>query len=229
MRDVLKPTADPRWVIRHEGYNLLSESSVESRFALGNGFLGMRASRPVARGPTWVGWLGYIKWSSWPRCYVAGLFDTPNTDPPVPALVPVADWSRARFLLDGESPAGHQGEIACGGAPSRPAARAAVSHWRHRTPKGITIDGGDCACCHRPTALSVCRRCGSRSIATTSMSAGGQLRNGRAGHGTGAAGPGPWRLAHRRHRQGVAMTGAATLRARRRAACCHRPFSLRWV
>ena len=32
--------------------------------------------------------------------YVAGLFDRPNTVPPVPALVPVADWSRVRLVVD---------------------------------------------------------------------------------------------------------------------------------
>src|SRR5215471_4323017 len=100
MHDVLQPTRDPRWCLRHEGYNVWSESAVESRFALSNGFLGMRASRAISRGPTWLSWLGYIKWASWPRCYVAGLFDRPNTEPPVPALVPVADWSRVRLVLD---------------------------------------------------------------------------------------------------------------------------------
>ena len=43
---------------------------------------------------------GTYKVASWPRCYVAGLFDRPNTEPPVPALVPVADWSRLRLVLD---------------------------------------------------------------------------------------------------------------------------------
>ena len=100
MMQALEPTQDPGWVLTHEGYNVLTENAVESRFALGNGFLGMRASRPVSRGPTWVSWLGYIRWASWPRCYVAGLFDRPNTVPPVPALVPVADWSRVRLVLD---------------------------------------------------------------------------------------------------------------------------------
>ena len=85
---------------RHEGYNVLTETAVESRFALGNGFVGMRAARPVSLGLTWASWLGYIKWASWPRCYVAGLFDTPNTVPPVPALVPVADWSHVRIVLN---------------------------------------------------------------------------------------------------------------------------------
>jgi trehalose/maltose hydrolase-like predicted phosphorylase len=102
MHEALEPTQDSGWVLSHDGYSLLTESAVESRFAFGNGFLGMRAARSVSRGPTWVGWLGYIKWASWPRCYVAGLFDVPNTEPPVPALVPVADWSRVRILLDGE-------------------------------------------------------------------------------------------------------------------------------
>jgi hypothetical protein len=37
---------------------------------------------------------------SWPRCYVAGLFDVPNIEPPVPVLVPDADWSRVRILLE---------------------------------------------------------------------------------------------------------------------------------
>ena len=52
MHAALEPTQQPDWVLSHEGYNVLSESAVESRFALGNGFLGMRAARSVSRGPT---------------------------------------------------------------------------------------------------------------------------------------------------------------------------------
>jgi trehalose/maltose hydrolase-like predicted phosphorylase len=52
MHAVLEPTQQPGWVLSHEGYSVLSESAVESRFALGNGFLGMRAARSVSRGPT---------------------------------------------------------------------------------------------------------------------------------------------------------------------------------
>jgi trehalose/maltose hydrolase-like predicted phosphorylase len=102
MHEALEPTRDPGWLLSHQGYNVLTESAVESSLAFGNGFLGMRAARSVSRGPTWVAWLGYSRWASWPRCYVAGLFDMPNTEPPVPALVPVADWSRVRILLDEE-------------------------------------------------------------------------------------------------------------------------------
>jgi hypothetical protein len=54
MHEVLEPTQDPDWILSHEGYNVLSESALESRLAFGNGFLGMRAARSVSRGPTWV-------------------------------------------------------------------------------------------------------------------------------------------------------------------------------
>ena len=54
MLEALEPTREPGWVLSHEGYNVLTESAVESRFAFGNGFLGMRAARSVSRGPTWL-------------------------------------------------------------------------------------------------------------------------------------------------------------------------------
>ena len=117
MRNALESTQDSGWLLSHEGYNVLTESAVESRHALGNGFLGMRAARSVSRGPTWVAWLGYSRWASWPRCYVAGLFDVPNVEPPVPALVPVADWSRVRILLDGKPLLAREGEVRLGARP----------------------------------------------------------------------------------------------------------------
>ena len=61
MLEALQATQDPAWVLSHEGYNVLTESAFESRFAFGNGFLGMRAARSVSRGPTWVAWLGLAK------------------------------------------------------------------------------------------------------------------------------------------------------------------------
>src|SRR5262245_42020308 len=99
MLDVLEPTQDPGWS-EVRGYNVLGESARESRFVFGNGFLGMRAARFVSRGPTWVSWLGHSRWASWPRCYVAGLFDVPNTEPPVP-LSPIGPecasyWTESR-------------------------------------------------------------------------------------------------------------------------------------
>ena len=96
MHDALEPRKQSGWALSHEGYDVVSESAKESRFALGNGFLGMRAARSAGRGPTWVTWLGYVRWASWPRGFVAGLFDVPNMEPPVPAMAPVADRWRVR-------------------------------------------------------------------------------------------------------------------------------------
>jgi trehalose/maltose hydrolase-like predicted phosphorylase len=141
MLEALEPTPEPGWVLSHEGYNVLTESAVESRFAFGNGFLGMRAARSVSRGPTWVDWLGYSRWASWPRCYVAGLFDVPNIEPPVPALVPVADWSRVRVLLHGEPLLAREGEIRVGTRKLDLRRGVLLSAWTHRTPTGITVEG----------------------------------------------------------------------------------------
>ena len=141
MHKALEPTQDSRWILSHEGYNVLSESAVESRLAFGNGFLGMRAARSVSRGPTWVAWLGYSRWASWPRCYVAGLFDVPNTEPPVAALVPVADWSRVRILLDGEPLLAHEGEVLLGTRKLDMRRGLLLSSWTHRTPAGIMAAG----------------------------------------------------------------------------------------
>lgn len=141
MYDALQPTKDPGWFIRHDGYNVMTESVIESRFALSNGFLGMRAARSVSRGPTWLSWLGYLRWASWPRCYVAGLFDIPNTEPPVPALVPLPDWSRVRIILDGEVLSGRVGEVLRGIRQLDMRRGLLTSTWVHRTSSGITVTG----------------------------------------------------------------------------------------
>jgi trehalose/maltose hydrolase-like predicted phosphorylase len=78
-----EPTADPAWVLGQQGYDPLRDSSHESRFAISNGFLGVRGGRTIDRLPhTQVA----------PRTYVAGLFDVLGPDQPIPALVPAPDW-----------------------------------------------------------------------------------------------------------------------------------------
>ena len=34
MRDAIEPTRDPQWVLTHEGYNVVTETAVESRLSL---------------------------------------------------------------------------------------------------------------------------------------------------------------------------------------------------
>ena len=45
MQDILQPTTDSAWTLAADGFDLLRESSFESRFAISNGFLGIRGTR----------------------------------------------------------------------------------------------------------------------------------------------------------------------------------------
>jgi trehalose/maltose hydrolase-like predicted phosphorylase len=230
MLEALQPTQDPDWVLSHEGYNVLTESAVESRFAFGNGFLGMRAARSVSRGPTWVGWLGYGRWASWPRCYVAGLFDVPNIEPPVPALVPVADWSRVRILLDGEPLLGREGEVRVGIRKLDLRRGLVLSTWTHRTPAGITFEGNELrllSLADRAAGLQLMQfsidRAGVEVMLEASFAmAGLGMEPVQLEHDIGA-----WRLEGTG--KGVVMTGAATLLLGDDPLAPERPFSLRWV
>jgi trehalose/maltose hydrolase-like predicted phosphorylase len=230
MFEALQPTQDPDWVISHEGYNVLTESAVESRFAFANGFLGMRAARSISRGPTWVGWLGYGRWASWPRCYVAGLFDVPNIEPPVPALVPVADWSRVRILLDGEPLLGRQGEVRVGIRQLDLRRGLLLSTWTHRTPAGITFEG------HELRLLSLADRAAGLQLLQFSIDRDGVDVMLEASFAMAGLGMEPVRLEHdlgawrlEGTGKGVVMTGAANLRLGGDPLAPERPFPLRWA
>lgn len=103
MDHALEPTADPAWVLHADGFNSLRESSLKSRFAISNGFLGIRGARAITRGARWV-----IP----PRTYVAGLFDTAGAEPATPGLVPAADWLQVRVMLPGGPLVHHPGDVA---------------------------------------------------------------------------------------------------------------------
>jgi len=61
----------------------------------------------------------------------------PNTEPPVPALVPVADWSRVRILLDGKPLLAREGEVLLGTRKLDLRRDLLLSAWTHRDPAGI--------------------------------------------------------------------------------------------
>src|SRR5215471_6171235 len=230
MLQALQPTQDPDWVLSHEGYSVLTESAVESRFAFGNGFLGMRAARSISRGPTWVGWLGYSRWASWPRCYVAGLFDVPNIEPPVPALVPVADWSRVRILLDGEPLLAREGEVLVSSRKLDLRRGLLLSAWTHRTPAGITATGQELR------LLSLADRAAGLQLMRFSLDRDGVDVRVEASFAMAGLGMEPthldqdggaWRLEGTN--KGVSMTGAAQLRVGGEPLAPERPFPLRWT
>jgi trehalose/maltose hydrolase-like predicted phosphorylase/beta-phosphoglucomutase-like phosphatase (HAD superfamily) len=230
MHEALEPTRKRGWVLTHRGYSVLTESAVESRFALANGFLGMRAARSVSRGPTWVSWLGYLRWASWPRCYVAGLYDIPNIEPPVPALVPVADWSRVRILLNGKAALAHEGEILRSARQLDMRRGMLLSGVTQRTPDGITITGRELR------MLSQADRAAGLQLLQFSLDQDDVDVRLEASFSFSGLGMEPmrfdpdlavWRT--ERTEKGVAMAGAAALRVGDVELTPERPFSLRWV
>ena len=230
MHEAMQPTPDPGWVLTHEGYDVLTENAVESRFALGNGLLGMRASRPVSRGPTWVSWLGHVRWASWPRCYVAGLFDRPNTVPPVPALVPVADWSRVRLVLDDRPQLLLDGEFLASVRRLDLRRGMLLSDLTYLAHAGITIS------CRELRLVSLADRAVALQLARFSFDRDGIDVTLEANFAMAGMGMEPLQLdrdvcAWRTEGSGksVAMAGSATLRADGEPLAPERSFSLRWI
>jgi trehalose/maltose hydrolase-like predicted phosphorylase len=139
MPDAFASTPEAGWTLVNDGYDVRRESNVESRLAIGNGFLGVRAARSVSRAPTWLSFLPGQTWTSWPRTYVAGLFDTPNTDPPVPALVPMADWLRVRVILNGEPLLLRTGETMQHRRTLDVRRGVLIGEWRQQMPSGVVV------------------------------------------------------------------------------------------
>ena len=102
MKQALEPTANRAWVVHADGYDELREGSLGSRFAISNGFLGVRGTRAIGRGGRWV---------APPHTYVAGLFDTLGPNPAAPELVPAADWLQIRILLPGGHLVHHPADV----------------------------------------------------------------------------------------------------------------------
>ncbi|SAL17740.1 Kojibiose phosphorylase [Caballeronia choica] len=93
MDRALSPTSDPGWTIREVGHDPLRENSRGARFAISNGFLGVRGARAIHHGGRWV---------AKSRTLVAGLFDTPDEAQGIPVLVATPDWTHVRMMLQGK-------------------------------------------------------------------------------------------------------------------------------
>ncbi len=128
----LTPTSDPNWVFGADGYDPLRETSVESRFAISNGFLGIRGARSTTRGERWV---------VPPRTYVAGLFDEAGAEHTTSELVPAADWLRIRILLKGRPMLHHPGEMSSHHMTLDMRRGALLSEGRHSRPSKLGFHG----------------------------------------------------------------------------------------
>jgi trehalose/maltose hydrolase-like predicted phosphorylase len=154
----------------------------------------------------------------------------PNTEPPVPALVPVADWSRVRILLDAEPLLAREGEVLLGTRKLDMRRGLLLSAWTHRTPTGITATGRELR------LLSLADRAAGLQLLRLSLDRDGVDVRLEASFAMAGLGMEPVRLeqdfgAWRTEgtRKGVAMTGAATLRLGGDLLAPDRPFSLRWA
>jgi trehalose/maltose hydrolase-like predicted phosphorylase len=132
MEHALEPTADHAWVVDANGYDPLRENSLESRFAISNGFLGVRGTRAITRGARWV---------VPPHTYVAGLFDTPGAAGAVPELIPAADWLKVRILLPGGPLVHDPGDLSSHRMMLDMRRGALLTECRHlgRLPPGVRV------------------------------------------------------------------------------------------
>ena len=135
----LTPTADPAWQLVEGGYDPAREAEIETWFAIGNGLLGVRASRAISRGATWVTYQHHLNWASWPRTYVAGLFDTPNVLPPVPGLVPAPDWLRLRIWINDQLLSLRTGELQAHRRTLELRRGLLLTDWVQRQPGGHRV------------------------------------------------------------------------------------------
>ena len=81
------PTVDAEWLFVEEGFTLAREHEVESLFAIGNGYVGVRGS--LAEGCA----------LSAPATFAAGVYDSVGGS--VPELARLADWTRVCVSVEG--------------------------------------------------------------------------------------------------------------------------------
>ena len=97
-----------------------------------------------------------------------GLFACPTPSQPLPALVPVADLSRVRILLNGEPLLAREGEVLIGTRTLDVRRGVLLSAWTHRTPAGISVTGRELRLLSLADRAAGLQLCGFRSTATAS-------------------------------------------------------------
>lgn len=103
MESLLEPISDPGWTLVAHGYDAVHEEIYEARFAISNGFIGVRGGRAVNRGASWI---------APQRTFIAGLFDVTGPGNPVPTLVTTPGWLQVRVAASGAPLVHHGAEVA---------------------------------------------------------------------------------------------------------------------
>ncbi|MBM2810295.1 MAG: Maltose phosphorylase [Chloroflexi bacterium] len=115
---------DPRWRFVVRGYRPASEHDVETRLAIGNGALGVRAS------------LDQPAEGSRPRTFVAGLFAQQGAGSMVPELVSAPDWLPIR-IDSGRRRSGGSNEITAHTRMLDLRRGVLLSEWKQRDADGL--------------------------------------------------------------------------------------------
>ena len=123
----LSAADDPMWRLEEHGYQPALEHDTETRFAVGNGFLGVRGSleQPTV--------------ASRPRTFIAGLFDHSAGEPALPALARGPDWLRIDLLVDSQPLSLESGETLAHGRTLDFQRGVLIGEWRQRMPAGQIV------------------------------------------------------------------------------------------
>ena len=138
MQRALAPTADPGWVLEEEGYDPLHESSVELRFAVSNGFLGVRGARAISRGPMWVRGLHTFSWASG-RARMSRGCSTRPTQSARPGPGPCRRLAPRRILLNGRRLLRRSGNTLSHRRILDMRRGALLTEWRQQDPGGVIV------------------------------------------------------------------------------------------
>jgi len=117
-------TSDPRWLLIDEGFTLAREREVESLFAIGNGYVGNRASLAEASA------------LSVPGTFVAGIFTHPTGPGAVPQLMVLPDWAAVRIWIEGRPLDMGEGQVLEHRRILDMSQAVLWREWRHRDPNG---------------------------------------------------------------------------------------------
>jgi kojibiose phosphorylase len=118
----LSPYADPAWVLIEDGVDVAREREIESLFAIGNGYLGMRAS--IAEGSTF----------SHPSTFAAGIYVADKNTGPRVAVLP--HWFHVELAVEDQRLSLESGSVLVHRRQLDLRQGALWREWRHQDPSG---------------------------------------------------------------------------------------------
>jgi trehalose/maltose hydrolase-like predicted phosphorylase len=118
---------DMTWFLREDDFEPALEHELESRFSIGNGFIGMRGSLDIP-----------VE-ASRPRTYIAGLYALRPGPPPLSALMPAPHAFPIRLLIDGEALDIGHGSVRQHSRLLDYRAGVLRSLWQHEMPSGRVL------------------------------------------------------------------------------------------